>query len=126
MSEDVATILVIGIPAVLGVRSTFVIWGIVLFDHAVGWNLIRAIRVIPGEFSRNPILVGLAIIATIITIAALWFGILTVRRALGFEPLPPDITISVGLVLAALVLLIPTGIERLAAYVSTSRGSGER
>lgn len=126
MSEDIATVLVVGIPAILGIRSTLVIWGIVLFDHQVGLNPVRALRTIVAEFPRNPILVGLALISTIITIAALWFGVLTVRRALGFEPIPIDISIPVGLILAALVLLIPTGIERLVAYISTSRGRAGR
>lgn len=104
MNDVILSVLVFGIPAALGVRSTWHLWRIVLFD---------------GESRSQPLLIGLALIATAITAAAIWFGILTARRLLGFEQLP--FAAPVSLVIAGLVLLIPAGIEGLVALVGRQR-----
>lgn len=96
--ETIAASLLFGVPAILGLRATYRLWRIVLYD---------------GETRRNRLLRLLAGISTIITAAALWFGVLVLRRVLGFDALPTEITGPVGLVLAALVLLVPAAIERL-------------
>jgi len=101
MSDAVLSVLVFGVPAALGVRSTWHLWRIVLFD---------------GESRSQGLLIGLALIATAITAAALWFGILTARRLLGFDQLP--FAAPVSLVIAGLVLLIPAGIEALVSFVA--------
>lgn len=101
--------LVFAIPAVLGTRATWRLWRIYLFD---------------GESKSQVILLSFAIIATIITIAAVYFGALTVRRVLGFDAL--DWTPTVSLILASVILLIPTGLERLVAYIGRRPDTGKR
>lgn len=82
----------------LGVRSTIRLWRIVLYD---------------GETRRQHILIGLALICTGITATALWFGFTLIRRALGFDPLPRELALPVGIFLVSCVLAIPTAIEHL-------------
>lgn len=93
---------------VLGVRSTYRLWRIVWFD---------------GETRRQRILLALALISTAITVAALWFGFQLVRKALGFDPLPVEFTVPVGIIVVSSVLLIPTAIERLVAQISSGDGT---
>lgn len=90
------------VPAGLGVRATYRLWRLVFYD---------------GETRASKILVSFAIVASIITLAALWFGFSITRRLLGFDALPLEVAGPIGLILSAAVLLIPAGLERLVAYI---------
>jgi len=109
MTEQVLGTLLFGVTALLGIRSCFRLWRIVAFDR---------------ETRKSAILVLLASIATIITLAALWFGGLTLRRLLGFEALPSQVVIPIGLLIAGAVLLVPTAIERVVTRIGTRTGEG--
>ena len=93
---DYATLVVLLVPAVLGVRATIRLWRRVFFNE---------------ETRRSPILRALAIVATILTLAALWFGWLAVRRLIGLAPVQEAAEVS--LAISAIVLLIPAGIDWL-------------
>jgi uncharacterized membrane protein len=93
VSADHAIAAVFALAAVLGVRSTF--------------RLLRIVR--PADHDRRTILNLLTLIAGTITLAALYFGVMSVRRLLGFEAFPWAPTVSV--LLSATVLLIPVGID---------------
>lgn len=58
---------------------------------------------------ESSILLLLVFICWVITGAALWFGILNVRRLLGFEPLPELIPISA--LIATVILFVPTLVD---------------
>lgn len=68
----------------------------------------RAVRDQLDDRERS-VLEAFAIVSWVITIAALYFGALAVRRLLGFEPLPGLTAASA--VIATLVLLIPAFLD---------------
>lgn len=88
--EIVLTLGLFVILALLGIRATRRLW------RRWAFNV---------ESRKSLILLTLAAISTLITTAAGFYGIIALRRLLGFEPLPW--TPAVSLVLAAAVLLIP-------------------
>lgn len=105
MTEALTYTVVFGIPALLGLRATWRLWRIYLFD---------------GESRSQVILLSFAVVATLITGAAFWFGGLTLRLFLGYEPIPW--TRPVGLIVAAVILMIPAGLEWLVGYIGRRDG----
>ena len=100
MSDPILFALLFLIPSALGVRATWRLWRVYRFDE---------------ESRASPILLAFALVATLITAAAIWFGVINLRRLLGLEPIAWAPTISI--VIAAVILLIPAGLERLVDYV---------
>jgi hypothetical protein len=100
-TEATAGLIVLGVAFVLGVRSVVRLWLIWLHD-------VRT--------RRNPILAAFALIALLITVASGWFGATSLRRVLGYEPLPYGPI--VGLVLASIVLLIPVWLDLIVSLVA--------
>lgn len=100
MTEIAGVAVLFGVTAVLGIRST--------------WRLWRTLR-LTSKSRRDPILRFLFGVAALVTFTALVLGVLTTRRLLGLEPFALGPLIS--LVLSSLILLIPTGIEWLVAYL---------
>lgn len=98
-----------GLPVVLGIRATYRLWRIYLFD---------------AESRSQVILLAFAVIATVITVAGAVFGGLALRRFLGFEALPFSAPLTI--VLAAIILLIPAALERLVTYIGRGRDNGHR
>ena len=93
MNDAVVVAVLFVVPAILGVRATYRLWRLYL------------------DTKRNSIVFSFAMISTIITSAASFYGIIAIRRLLGFTPL--DWTPGASLLLAALVLFIPAALERL-------------
>jgi hypothetical protein len=79
---------------VLGVRST---WRL--------WRLHRG----EDQSPRNLITGAFVTVAFVVTLAAGYYGFLSARRVLGFEPLPGAALVSV--LVAAVVLLIPSFLD---------------
>jgi hypothetical protein len=113
VTDDVAIAvtytLVFGLPSLLGLRATWRLWRIYLYDE---------------DSRRQVILLAFAVIATVITTSGIVFGGLALRRFLGFEQLP--FASALSLLLAALILLIPAGLEWLVSYVGRLDDSGRR
>src|SRR5262245_50899154 len=65
--SDVFLVALFAIPAILGIRATYRLWRIYLHDP---------------ESRHQKLLLGWALIATIITAAALWFGAVAATRLL--------------------------------------------
>jgi hypothetical protein len=88
----------------LGIRSTY--------------RLTRTYLNIRGRLPRlrRLALQAFAVVAGSITIAAGWFGFLTVRRILGFEPI--DGTQFVGFIIAEFVLLIPLYLDTIVDVIA--------
>lgn len=101
--DVILAILLFGVPAALGLRATWHLWQLVFFD---------------GESRRQLLLIAMALISTVITAAALWYGALAARRLLGFDPLPWATPVS--LVIAGIVLLIPAAIEAVVSEIAKS------
>lgn len=96
--------LVFAAVSIVGIRSTWRLWRIWRFDQRSRQSLILA---------------AFAIVSLLITIGALWFGILTVRRLLGFESLPE---LQLGsFIIVVIILLIPAGLERVVARIGSTR-----
>lgn len=96
--EDAAVIGFL-IAAVLGIRATVRLWQ--TYVDAGG---------------RHVILLAFAVIATLITIVATMVGLISLRRILGYDPLPwtpPLLIIGAGV-----IFLIPAGLEWLVAYIA--------
>jgi hypothetical protein len=80
----------------LGIRSTFHLWQYTREDRGVRQNrILRAIFLTAGT----------------VTLAAGWFGFLTLRRLAGLEPIG-GLTV-VNVLVAALVLIIPWQLQRV-------------
>lgn len=108
MTDALVASLLFVIPALLGIRATWRLWRIYWFNH---------------ESRKQEILLGLALTSTIITGAASFYGVLAIRRLLGFEPL--DWTAPISLALAAAVLFLPAALERMVNHIATRRERGE-
>jgi hypothetical protein len=100
-AEATAGLIVLGVAFLLGVRSVYRLWALWLHDELT---------------RRNPLLAAFAIIAFIITVASGFFGATSLRRVLGYEPLPYGPLVA--LVLAAIVLLIPVWLDLLISLVA--------
>lgn len=107
-TEAVVGLAVLGTAFILGVRSVISLWAIWLHD-------VRT--------RRNPILAAFAIIALVVTLASGWFGFASLRRLAGNEPLP--FGPAVGLVLAAIVLLIPVWLDLIVSLVAREEEDGK-
>lgn len=92
------------IAAVVGVRSSL--------------HLTRRYRSVRGQLESRDALLLLAfvLVAWTLTVAALWWGFVSVRRIVGFEPL--DWTPFVSVVLAAVVLFIPAYLDAIVGRVA--------
>lgn len=77
------------------------------------WALYRA------DLRRSLILRAIALVSTIVTGAAVWIGILSVRRMLGYDPLDWTAPIT-GLVVVA-VLQVPMILDSLVSRVGKHR-----
>lgn len=104
MSEAVVYALVFAIVAVLGVRGS--------------WRLTRRYRDVRLELIERErwILLALVVVAWSITLAALYFGGLTVRSLLGFPRLPQLAPVSV--LIATGILLIPAFLDWVVDHVA--------
>lgn len=99
-----ASILVLGLAFAGGARSTIRLWRLWRRDE---------------ETRRSLILAAFAWIALVITGAAAFFGVLSVRRALGFQPFPWAPLVSV--LVASVVLFIPIALDWLVDRIASGR-----
>lgn len=100
-SLELAGLTMLSLAFAGGLRSTVRLWRV--------WRRDR-------ESKRSLILAAFALIAVTITGAAVFFGVLSVRRALGFDALPWAPVAS--LVVASLVFLIPMALDWLVARIA--------
>jgi len=93
-----------GIVAILGVRGS--------------WRLTSRYMFVNSQLDDRETLIlrAVVIVAWTITIAALYFGFLAVRRLLGYEPLPELVPVSA--VIAIGVLLIPAFLDYIVERVA--------
>ena len=93
-----------GIVAILGLRGS--------------WRLSARYRFVHGQldYREGLILLAIVVVSWTITVAALYFGFLSVRRLLGYEPLPELVPVSV--VIATGVLLVPAFLDYVVTRVS--------
>lgn len=107
MNEDnaleIVAVVVWTIAAVLGVRSTFRVY-----------RIYRAISPVLQPYGR---MIGrsFVVVCCVITLAALYFGILAVWRLAGNDPVPW--TPLVSAVVASAVLLLPPYLDRIVTRI---------
>ena len=101
MSIDVGLAVLFLVAFLLGTRATI-----------RQWRRYRTITPTLVTPRAELIMWAFAVISTVITIAAGYYGFLSLRRVAGFDPLPPEwASISIGV--AAGVLLLPEFIDRV-------------
>lgn len=69
------------------------------------------------DWRERLVLMLLVFICWTITIAAAWYGILAVRRALGFEPLG-FVAIPISIVISSLILFVPSIIRAVLEFIA--------
>jgi hypothetical protein len=99
-----------GIVAVLGVRGS--------------WRLAARYSSVHDRLDEREtwILRAIVIVSWVITVAALYFGFLSVRRLLGFDALPQLVPVSA--IVAIGVLLIPAFLDYVVDRVATVSWDG--
>jgi len=93
-----------GIVAILGLRGS--------------WRLAARYASVRSQLDDREtwILRAIVIVSWVITLAALYYGLLAVRRLLGFESLPELVPVSV--IVAIAVLLIPAFLDYIVERVA--------
>lgn len=104
MNEGTWYLALFVIVGVLGIRGS---WRLTRRYHDVSSQLVDRERLI---------LLAFVIVAWLITVAAAYFGFLTVRRMLGFEPLPELAPVSA--VIAFGIFLIPAFLDAVVDRVA--------
>ncbi len=89
----------------LGIRST---WRL--------WRRYRTVTPLLLDPRERLVLGAFVIVSVLITTAAGYFGLLTVRRIIGFEPL--EFTPIISLFVVIVVLLIPVYLDQLVQRVA--------
>lgn len=102
--ENVGLFTLLLVFGFLGVRACLNLWRRVFYNY---------------ESRRHPVLILLTVIANIITIAALYFGVMSFRRLLGFPPFDWAPTISA--LVASIIFLLPPLIEYVVARIARSK-----
>ena len=92
-------LLVLGVAFVLGVRSTFRLWALYR----------RVSPTLPDK--RRLILQSYVVVSAVVTLAAGYFGALSTRRILGYDPMPA--TALVSLAIATVVLFVPLYLDQV-------------
>lgn len=97
MTDAAFYAILLGITTVLGLRGSI--------------RLTRRYLGVRGELVDRErwILLAFVIVSWAVTVAAMWFGWLTVRRLLGFAPVPE--TAAIGALIATVVMLIPAFLD---------------
>lgn len=93
-----------GIAAILGLRGS--------------WRLTARYTAVHSQLDDRETLIlrAVVVVSWVITIAVLYFGFLTIRRLLGFAPLPELIPVSA--IVATGVLLIPAFLDYIVDRVA--------
>lgn len=104
MNEAIPLLVAFLIVAVLGIRGS--------------WRLTRRYHDVRGQLipRERLILLAMVIVAWTVTVAALYFGGLSVRRALGFPALPE--LAPLGTLFAIVIFLIPAFLDAVVDRVA--------
>lgn len=110
MTDDTWFAILLGLAAVLGIRGS--------------WRLFRRYRAASrGEDQLTPserLLLGSIVgVAWFLTVVAIYLGVLSIRRLLGYEPL--TFTAPITAIVAMLILLIPAALDLVVDWIAKGK-----